>query len=291
MLFSRGIRCALAGALVGVCVITSAAHASLNLSSSLGTTHAGNLVSNGSFELGNITPAPPDGVHSNLFVTPPDDWTPFGAPIVGAVWGNDGVIPYRLKASDVLADQRLGVFFGTGTGTTVSPAPTFQPNGRVVFPLPPTFNYAPGEGPVSLSQSVLNLNALQTYKISFWVSGEENSTNQGNTSPGIIEFNLTNVLAGDPSVYLAVPNGTLYGMSKLYEFTFQPLTSGQVDITFTGHGRMFYGGTQFGPGAILDDVIINAVPEPGALAAVGVSLLLLRRRRSRRARRAPGAWA
>jgi hypothetical protein len=271
-------------------LLASGANASLTMSSGLGTTHTGNLVANGSFEIG----APPDGLGNALNWADPSQpaygpipsWTGVG-PNSNTRWGNDSAIaPYRLKFSDVLPDGRAGVFMGTTTNTLVSQAPTFLPNGSVTFASTPSWSSVAG-APVRLTQTVFtNLTVQPSYNLSFWVSGEENSTNQGFTGAGIMGVRLTNVLAGDPVQWIAVPNGTAYGMSKLYEFTFSPLNPLlPVDITFVNWGGVNlapYGGSAFGTQPILDDVIVNAVPAPSALVLFGMGSAISGVRRRRR---------
>ncbi len=275
--------------------LLSDACAGLTFSSGLGTTHVGNLVTNGSFELG--SPPPGNGL-GNAYawssgapgVLPPGWTSPAGN--ASAMWGNDGpVAPYTLRFSDDLPDGKRGIDFHAGTGTIVNQPPTFQPNGQVTFPGTPTFFPVSG-GPVVLSQQVdTHLTIAPSYNLSFWLSGEENSTNQGNIGAGLIGLRVTNVLPGNPIQWLAVPNGLFYGMSKLYEYQFTPINPlAPVDISFISWGGMdltIHGGSPFGTQPILDDVIVNAVPEPsaatllicGGLALAGV---VIRRGRSRR---------
>ena len=175
--------------LVGILWFCAAgiARASLTLGSGLGTTHAGNLVTNGSFEVG----APLDGTGNwVMWADPPQPlppgWLGSGVNSVAA-WGNDGPSPYRLKFSDDLPDGRVGVDFHTGTGTTVNVPPTVHPNGIVTFPSTPTFTFAvPLSTPVTLTQTSIPTNAFlqPSYSLSFWISGEENTTNQGNIGLG-----------------------------------------------------------------------------------------------------------
>ena len=103
---------------------------------------------------------------------------------------------------------------------------------------------------------------------------------------------LTNVLPGDPITWLVVPNGLVppFGLSHLYEFKFTPINPlNPVDLSFISPGGLnlsAWGGTAFGVQPVLDDVIINGVPEPASigLASVGVFpivLALARRKRDR----------
>jgi hypothetical protein len=275
-----------------------ASHAALILGTGLGTTHAGNLVANGSFEVG----APANGsANVSFWANPanspyavPPGWTSGGANS-SAAWGNDGAAPYRLKLSDVLPDGRVALDFHTASGVTVNQPPTFNADGTVSFPAPPAF--ASPAPPVVLNQVVnTQLTPAPSYAMSFWISGEENSTVQGNTGAGIIGMRLTNVLPGDPVQWLAVPNGIAYGLSKRYEYTFTPLNPLQpVQLSFVSWGGLdlsAYGLSPFGTQPILDDVIINArVPNPASLSLAllgGLAMVLAGRSRRRIVPRSSG---
>src|SRR3977135_1967145 len=105
----------LCSALMALAILgATVGRASLTLTSGVGTTHAGNLVTNGSFEVA----APPDGAGNNFywatgtsntpFLVPPA-WTSSGPSANAGQWGNDAPgPPYRLKFSDVLPDGRAG---------------------------------------------------------------------------------------------------------------------------------------------------------------------------------------
>lgn len=255
-----------------------AAHASLTIASGLGTTHAGNLVNNGSFEIA----APPDGAADNLYwatgtsalpFAQPPAWTTSGPAANLGRWGNDSGAPYRLASSDVLPDGRAAIFFNNGTGF-VNQAPTLNPNGEITFASPPTFNSTNGAAAIIGQTIPTHLFPQSSYNLSFWVSGEENATIQGNTGLSIMGFRLTNVLPGNPIQYITVPNGFFLGQSHLYEYTFTPLNPLlPVNLSFMSWGHMDltpWGGTPFGTEAILDDVIVNAVPEPSALTLFGL---------------------
>ena len=149
--------------------------------------------------------------------------------------------------------------------------PTFHANGTVTFPSPPTFtsNFAPV--PVTLTQSINTpANPAPSYKLSFWVSGEGAAHGQQFAERGIFGLQLTNVLVGDPIQFLAVPNGVnnTFGPSHLFEYVFTPLNPLQpVDIKFINWGHFDlspHGGANFTTELVLDDVIVNAVPEPGS---------------------------
>jgi hypothetical protein len=273
---------------------TDGAQASLAIGSGLGTTHAGNLVVNGSFE----TNAPPSGVANKVYwatgtsLTPfavPPGWSSTGAASSYAAWGNDGTLPQSIVGSDALPDGNAALYFGNGAPVLVSQPPTFNANGTVSFPSPPSFTLFFATAPVVLTQTINTpATPAPSYKLSFWVSGEGAVTGQQFTERGIFGLQLTNVLPGDPIQYLAVPNGVgSFGASHLYEFTFSPQNPLlPVDVSFINWGHFDlspYGGSNFTTELVLDDVIINVVPEPGTLmlvaAGLGAMAAGMRRRR------------
>lgn len=276
-------------------VASGRAWASLTIASGLGTTHAGNLVANGSFETG----APPSGNANQLYwatgtsLTPfavPPGWTSSGAPSSYALWGNDATFPQSLHGSDALPDGNAGVYFGNGAPVLVDQPPTFNPNGTVSFPAAPNFTLFFATSPVVLTQSINTpANPAPSYEFSFWVSGEGTVNGQQFTERGIFGLQVTNVLPGDPIQFLTVPNGVgnSFGVSHLYEFTFTPLNPLlPVDINFINWGHFDlspYGMSNFTTELVLDDVIINAVPEPGTLLllAIGAVVCVLAARRTK----------
>ncbi len=288
-------RCA---ALIVACAVGPAAWASLTITTALGTTHSGNLVNNGSFETG----APPSGTANLLYwasgttLTPfavPPGWTSSGAPSSYALWGNDATVPQSIQGSAGLPDGNAALYFGNGAPVLVSQPPTFHPNGTVSFPSAPSFTNFFASSPVILSQTINTPAApAPVYNFSFWVSGEGAVNGQQFTERGIFGLQVTNVLAGDPIQWLTVPNGigNGFGTSHLYEFTFTPLNPLlPVDINFINWGHFDlspYGGSNFTTELVLDDVIINAVPEPGSLVLLAVAALGLMAfgRRQRRAK-------
>lgn len=245
-------------------------------------THAGNLVTDGSFE-----PGPPNavvlwatGTTGTPFAVPPG-WTTSGPPSNYARWGHDSASPLNIANSALIPDGVKALYFGDAQGASVNVAPIFHPNGEVTFATAPTVTTSIG-APVILSQTVpTNLTPAASYVLSFWASGEGAYT--GGMSDGIFGLRVTNTEAGDPFHYLASPSGgaSIYGDQMRYEFAFTPLDSSQpvtVEFYNWGHFSLNGGTTE----VVLDDVIVNPVPEPGTLALLAVPVLVLRRRRRSR---------
>lgn len=280
---STGSRIALA-LLCGSLLDSNPSWAALTLSSGLGTTHVGNLVVNGSFENG----APPSGTANQLFwatgttLTPfsvPPGWTSSGAASSYASWGNDATFPQSLKGGDAIPDGNAAVYFGNGAPVFSSQPPTFHADGTVTFPSPPIMTTFFAPVPVILMQTINTpANPSPAYKFSFWVSGEGAVNGQQFAERGIFGLQMTNVLAGDPIQYLTVPNGinNTFGTSHLYEYLFTPLDSSQpVTINFINWGHFDlspFGGSSFTTELMLDDVIVNIVPEPSALVLAAMGL-------------------
>lgn len=252
-------------------------------------THAGNLVNNGSFEIG----APPTGsifywaagTSYQPFSVPPG-WSSSGSSQAYAYWGSTETSPpYRTAGSDVLPDGGAGMYFGNASALVDLP-PTFHPSRQVTFNGTPTFTSAYGQ-PVRLWQSVpTHLNPAPSYLLSFWVSGEMAGYGGGGPGyDGIFGLRVTNVIAGDPIQYFVVPSGgtSIYGDSTRYEFSFVPLNANlPVEIEFINWGHMDlspHGGlgtTEL----VIDDVMVNMIPEPTTLALLTLTgLAVLRRQR------------
>jgi hypothetical protein len=265
-------------------VLVDRSHASLVLTSGLGTTHAGNLVVNGSFETG----APPSGSANQLYwatgttLTPfavPPGWSSSGGASAYASWGNDATLPQSFHGSDAIPDGNVAMYFGNGAPVFVSQPPTFNANGSVSFPSPPSFTLFFSPVPVILEQTINTpATPAPSYELSFWVSGENAASGQTFAERGIFGLQVTNVLPGDPIQFLTVPNGINngFGTSHLYEFTFTPLNPLlPVDVRFINWGHFDlspYGMSNFTTELVMDDVIVNAVPEPGTLLLLGAGV-------------------
>lgn len=254
-------------------------------------THVGNLVTNGSFEIGSPGPGAANyrfwaaGTTFTPFAVPPG-WSSSGQPGTYAIWGADlPSPPYRLRNSDVLSDGQVGMYFGNGAGVTVNQAPTFNPDRTVTFASTPTFTVPMG-GDTRLWQTVpTNTNIAPSYCFGFWVAGEDSNSPGGPLNDGIFGLRVTNVLPGDPVQYFQVPSGwnSPMGASTWYEFSLTPLNPlVPITIEFINWGHLDL--TQYGRGGttelVLDDVIINPVPEPASIGLLAIgSVMALRRRR------------
>lgn len=275
--------CATAG--IFALALVPAAQASLSILSgpSIGS-HVGNLVTNGSFEIG----APPPGAATyviwptgSLILGPhgmPTGWSSSGAASSYGYWGSDFASPpYRLRTSDVLPDGQVAMYFGNAVASVDQPPNFAHPDGTVTFPATP--NFTPGTGaPVRLWQTVpTHTTPAPSYVLSFWASSEGAAGGSAG-SAGIFGLKVTNVLAGDPITYLRAPGAG----SRRYEFSFTPINPlAPVDVEFINWGHIDlspYGGgirTEL----VLDDVMVNALPEPASLALLLVGALGLRRQR------------
>lgn len=249
-------------------------------------THAGNLVASGSFEDG-----PPNAVvlwatgTTGTPYVPIPNWTSSGVAANYARWGHDSTSPLSIANSEVIPDGVKALYFGNGQGAHVNMPPTFNPNGEVTFPGTPTVGTSIG-APVILSQTInTHLTPAPSYILSFWVSGE--GAFFGGAYDGIFGMRLTNTQAGDPMRYFAVPAGgalSAYGSQLRLEFSFTPINPlAPVTVEFYNWGHFSLGAYGFGGTTelVLDDVIVNAVPAPGAGAiALAGGMLAVRRRRN-----------
>jgi hypothetical protein len=262
--------------------LASPAHASLVLNTGVQiATHAGNLVTDGSFE----TSAPAPGYANKVYWatgttnTPfavPSGWTSSGTPATYALWGSDGP-GLGQNGSDTIPDGQAALYFGNYY-TTVNQTPTFNANGLVTFPSPPTFSPFWG-APCTLSQVVpTQMTPAPSYVLNFWVSGES-AAYRGWATQGVAGLKVTNVLPGDPQLYFAIPNLASNPSLRL-EFFFTPLNSSlPVTVEFTNWGHLIDATGVASSELVLDDVIVNAVPEPGSASLLAGLLLLVWRRR------------
>jgi hypothetical protein len=288
--------------LLVVCNQSSIARGSLILLTSPGNcSHVGNLVTNGSFESVGANGPTGDGVANQVFWASGTTLSPFGVPpgwsTSGnansyAVWGNDAAgPPYRLRDSDPLPDGKYAMYFGNGAHVTTNLPPSFHSDGRVTFPGTPTFIQPPSfTTPVELWQQIPTAsNPAPKYCFSFWASGEfvQQTSDPLGIFMGIFGLQITNVLPGDPVMFLTVPSApdSPIAGSKRYDFEFVPLnTSQDVTVKFINYGHFDLTSWGRGPTTELtiDDVMINGVPEPSSLLMVLASsiVLSLMRRRS-----------
>ncbi len=287
------------------CALTLAiahhAGASLTLATGLGTTHAGNLVSNGSFETGGAAQRNREhGLLGQRHVADPllrsarlDELRRLHVVRAVGQRRHGAAIDPRERW---LARRRRGLVFRQRRTALVDQPPTFNPDGTVSFPAAPNFSITYSPVPVVLTQTINTpASPASGYDFSFWISGEGAVAGQHFTERGIFGLQVTNVLPGDPIQWLAVPNGNSnsFGVSHLYEYTFTPLNPlAPVTVNFINWGHFdlsAYGMSNFTTELILDDVIINPVPEPGSctLLALGGGSLCFALRRRGRSRKSP----
>lgn len=283
---------AVVSAATGLLAAAGSASASLTLlSGPQQGVHVGNLVVNGSFEVG--APAPNGPVNywatgtTNTPFGVPGGWSSSGAPATYAYWGSTGSGPYYTNFGAALPDGQSGLYFGN-LFTSVDQTPVWNANGTVSFANPPTFTPTYGV-PAVLSQTVpTDLNPSPAYLLSFWVSGED--AQFGQWPDGVFGLRVTNVLPGDPIQYLTTPGGqSSLGSSIRFEYQFTPINPLlPVTIEFINWGHL---NAWLDPNSgavtqmpmtselVLDDVIVNMVPAPGAAMVLGAGALLAARRR------------
>ena len=222
------------------------------------------LVTNGSFELGHPSPGLDIG------------WTPgtshvggYPATEVASIAGwtstyDDGAYGTWGAVSVAGAGPAHGlnqVYFGNWFAD-ISEAPIVDASGEITFAAPPVFTNDSGLGPMSLSQSITGLAIGQTYQLDFYVTGEDNLS--GFTNLGLFGLGI-----GSELRYLAVPTaGNPFGASQRYQVMFSADAT-TLDIAFTNWGHLPSQGSEL----VLDDVILNVVPEPGTALLFGVGLI------------------
>lgn len=242
-----------------------------------------NLIKNGSFE------DQPVGFYwatGTTFTTyaPVPSWTSAGGPQNYAFVYNSPGFQNHGQNSLYFGNQFLQ--YPGQSGSNPSPVPTYDfTTGEVTFRTPPTFTPRPDYAiPVTLEQTVTGLDTTATYLFRFWTTGEGVGKNAGASAgygyDGIFGLDVT----GFSTVYLAVPDGgpnPTVGIEKEYQFLLQPASS-TTTFKFTnwGHAYVNVNGTATPTTElILDDVSLNVIPEPSALAFLAPATLILARRR------------
>ncbi len=214
-----------------------------------------NLVTNGGFETGAAGNQTWTGNGPHTGPTPggPGVLIPsWNATYPTGAYGWWGPVPF---AAAPCFEGTNCVYFGNWL-TSASLAPNFGPNGQVTFAGPVTFTnqVAANQGAVTLSQTIA-LTVGNSYLLDFWTSGEGTSMPSG-------VFGLT---IGAQSIFLQAITG-----SRRYYVGFTA-DQASTTITFTNWGHITNNGTA--TELVLDDVILNAVPEPATLGLLGLAAI------------------
>jgi hypothetical protein len=245
-------------ALATVLTVQASYSASLTMTSglTLDRTTPANLIANGSFENGGPGNFWATGT-TNIAYSPLPNWVSGGGALNYAQWDNTALF----HNSDALPDGTHGLYFGNAF-VSVSPAPTFLPDGTVTFASTPVITHitAPASSylpDVTLQQTVGGLDVSKLYALSFWTSGESSGSSNGYPHDGIFGLDIT----GFPTLYLAVPHGGTGGLgpSHVYQFLLNP-ASAATTITFTNWGHFIDPVIVSTTEVVMDDVILNVAP-------------------------------
>ena len=132
-------------------------------------------------------------------------------------------------------------------------------------------------GPISQSFAVV---AGTTYEVSFW-EAERGDYAGINPTPAVDNLSSAITFAsgsatGTTSIVASNPNSISFGASpatgwQLFSYQFTPNSTGNATLTFNSGAESGF--------AVLDNVAVNAVPEPAALSFMAMGTLLMGRRR------------
>lgn len=235
-----------------------------------------NLIQNGSFEAdagfaaNNSYWATGTALSPTMSLT---SWTASGQSGSYAIWGNDGL--GGIKGSASIPHGSNALYFGAGIMAVVAPFPTEAADGHVSFSSTPALLSKPTDGPVTLSQTVSSLNISSTYLLDFWTSGEDIGSFQFPVD-GFFGLQLT----GESLQYFAAPSGNgPIGLSQRYQVYFTP-SSTSVTFSWINWGH-YNSPSGLSDELVLDDVILNEVPEPSAISLMAAGIVLFLRSRGR----------
>ena len=250
--------------------------------------HSLNLMVNGSFEADGGS-APNNSYWATGTTLSPamslSGWTASGQVASYAIWGSDGL--GGVKGSASLPEGTNGLYFGAGIMILVAPFPTEAADGTVTFGSTPALLPDPTAGTVTLEQTITGLNTSGTYLLDFWTSGEDVGSSEFPVD-GFFGLEIT----GESRLYFAAPSGNgPVGSSQRYQVFFNPAAP---TVTFRWINWGHYQGTGgLSDELVLDDVILNEVPEPRttAILALGFALLSWTMRGFRPSPHVPGRAA
>ena len=211
-----------------------------------------------------------------------------------ALTGSAAAVPITLTNTDFTGDATNSNPSGWVTTETFSPGGiSVQPAGGGVAALGQVLTFQDRDGVHNVTQAISTSEATAdsfgTWTVTFGDSGWRNyQTTNGFTgfTVSLIDVDNGNAVLASDSVVLPAASSTgsniwqdlgaqVFNLS--YDNTAVGLSGNQVAIVIESDAT----GSSFNPTAYIDNITVDAVPEPGSLALLGLGGLLIAQRRRR----------